>query len=252
MRNNNQKKNNHLQMWPVLILLMVVLTAVVLLLPQDTAEPPAPTNAPATDAPTDETTGDTVPPMTFAEPVVKLGRDLQITDLGSYAGIYMEDGTNEPVTNVMMLVLHNAGNADLQYLELELTYEGRIYSFKATNLAAGSAAVLLEQERQPYPGGEPDEAAVRHAAFFDEPMTLCTDVLQISGMEGALNVKNISDRDIAGDIYIYYKYCSTDLLYGGITFRARVPGLQAGAIYQVPTGHYSPDSCVIVQVTMVG
>ena len=28
----------------------------------------------------------------------------------------------------------------------------------------------------------------------------------ISGMSGAMNVKNISDHDISGDIYVYYKY----------------------------------------------
>ena len=46
--------------------------------------------------------------------VVELEEGLQILYIGKYAGMYMEDGTNEPVANVMMTILENTGNADLQ------------------------------------------------------------------------------------------------------------------------------------------
>lgn len=255
MRNNNKNQKRNLRpLWVVVILAATAAIAAMMLLSQGIIQPPAPTQTQppeTTMAPVQTTDAMTQPPVTEGT-AIDLGQDLRITDLGNYSGIYMEDGTNDPVMDVMMLVLHNTGEQDLQYLELELNYDGQIYAFKASNLAADSAVVLLEQNRQAYPGGQPQQTIVRHAAFFSEAMDLCTDALQISGMEGALNVKNISDRDISGDIYVYYKYSSEDLFYGGITFRAKVPGLRAGELYQVPTGHYAPDSCTIVQVTMVG
>ena len=94
---------------------------------------------------------------------------------------------------------------------------------------------------------------MENVAVFDEPMDLMADTIRISGMDGMLNVENISDRDITGQIYIYYKYASADTFYGGITFRVPVEGgLKAGELRQVPAGHYSPEGCTLVQVTVNG
>ena len=52
-------------------------------------------------------------------------------------------------------------------------------------------------------------------------------------------------------IYVYYKYKADDLYFGGITFRVRVEdGLAPGEICQVPSGHFDPDSCEVVNVTV--
>jgi hypothetical protein len=67
-----------------------------------------------------------------------------------------------------------------------------------------------------------------------------------------MNVKNISDSDIEGNIYVYYKYKTQDLFYGGITFRVTVEGgLKAGEIRQLMTSHFNPDTCQVVMVETV-
>lgn len=252
----NQRKNTiaSRNIWMLLLIAAVALMIAAMLLTQKHAPVPGPVlTRPTTDAVPAAPQITEPAAVTQTEPAgIELGQGLFITDLYNYSGIYMEDGTNDAVVDVMMLLLHNGGTADLQYLELELYFGDQVYTFQATDLASGSCAVLLEQERKSYPGGQPDETVVRHAAFFEEDMQLHEDVLQIQGLEGVLNVTNISDRDIVGDIYICYKYAGEDLFYGGITFRARIPGLKAGEIYQMPTGHYAPESCVIVQVTIGG
>ena len=44
-----------------------------------------------------------------------------------------------------------------------------------------------------------------------------------------LNVPNISDEDIPGDVVVYYKHASADMLYGGITYRVTISGgIKAG------------------------
>ena len=71
-------------------------------------------------------------------------------------------------------------------------------------------------------------------------------------MDGALNVQNVSDAAITGDIYICYKNAASDLYYGGITYRARIEGgLAPGEIRQVMTGHYSTVGSAIVMVDSV-
>lgn len=178
-----------------------------------------------------------------------LGYGLEITDSGKYTGMYMEDGSNEVLSDVMMLVIQNNGGDDIQLAQITALCGGEEYHFTLTNLAVGERAVLLEQERKP--AAELTAAALDVCAVFAEPMELHEDVIEVTGLDGMVNVKNISDADIEGDIYIYYKYTAEDLYYGGITFRVRVEGgLKAGELRQVPAGHYNTDGCAVVQVTI--
>ena len=193
----------------------------------------------------------TVPVVVETQAAINLGYGLEITDEGPYAGVYMEDGSNEVVSDVMMIVVRNNGESDIQLAEITALCGGEEYHFTLTNLAVGHRVVLLDQERKDANGGKLESAVLDTAAVFQEPMALQEDVIQVDGLEGMLNVQNVSDADLDGDIYIYYKYAAEDLYYGGITFRVRIEGgLKAGELRQIPAGHFSPDGCAIVQVTI--
>ena len=43
-----------------------------------------------------------------------LGKNLVVTDIGSYTGMYMEDGSDEIVARVLMIVVKNTGSAAMQ------------------------------------------------------------------------------------------------------------------------------------------
>lgn len=180
----------------------------------------------------------------------EIGRGLKLLDTGNYAGIYMEDGSDEIVSNVMMVIVQNTNGTDLQYAKIVLTAEdGNDYVFTVSNLPAGAKVVLLEQNRQPMPEGKVT-AVVENVAMFDTPMSLCADRILITGLDGAMNVRNISNSDISGDIYVYYKYSASDLFYGGITFRVKVEGgLKAGEVRQIMTNHFSASGSVVTMVT---
>lgn len=177
---------------------------------------------------------------------------LVICDMGSYAGLYMEDGSDEIVSGVMMIIVENVSASDLQYAEISLSYEdGTTTAFSVSTLPAGEKAVLLEKNRLSYPGDgvKPTSALVSNVVLFDTPMTLCDSVLEIIGLDGALNVRNVSDEDLDGDIYICYKNAASDLYYGGITYRVKIEGgLSAGELRQVMTGHYTVSGSKIVMV----
>lgn len=178
-----------------------------------------------------------------------LGDDLELLSVGKFAGIYLEDGTNEVVSNIMMIQVANNSQKDLQLARIRLNYTSFTAEFEATNIPAGQSVVLLEKNRRAYVDEKFESTLVQNVIFFQNNMTTADDQFEISGLEGALNVKNISDADISDDIYVYYKYTSGKQLYGGITFRAMVQGgLKAGEIRQVMTSHYDPDTCVIVAV----
>lgn len=184
---------------------------------------------------------------------INLGYGLEIVDAGRYTGLYMEDGSNEILSDMMMVVVRNSGESDFQLAEITANCGAEEYHFTLTNLAVGGQAVLLDQNRKPAVDEPVTSAIMDTPVLFQEPMSLQEDVIQVSGLKGMLNVKNISASDIANDIYVYYKYAGQDIFYGGITFRVCVEGgLKSGEIRQIPAGHYSPDGCAIVQVTTHG
>lgn len=182
---------------------------------------------------------------------INLGNGLQITDAGRYTGAYMEDGSGEVVSDVMMVVVCNSGEQDIQLANITAVCGDVEYRFSLTNLAAGERAVLLDLDRKESDGGALSSAIVTEIVLFSEPMDRMPDTIEISGLEGMLNVQNISGSDISGDICIYYKYAAQDIYYGGITFRVRIEGgLKAGELRQIPAGHFDPDGCAVVQVTI--
>ena len=256
-----KKKNTPLVVAALVIVLVAVCAVVFLLLKEPADKPgmPAGTTAP-TEAAT-ETATETTPPVTEAatRPVqveeldpasIALGRGMWITDIGKYTGVYMEDGSDEIVSGVMMIAVTNAGQDAIQYAEITLPVGDQTAEFSLTTLLPGSTVILLEKNRMEYVPGDYTEATVSSLALFQTPLSLCEDRLQIQILNGAINVTNISGADISGDIVIYYKNCAADVYYGGITYRVRLQGgLKAGEIRQIMASHFSASGSAIMFVT---
>jgi hypothetical protein len=190
-------------------------------------------------------------PTIPVQQTINLGCGLEICDAGSYTGAYVEDGSCEIVSGVMMIVVRNTGEQDVQLADIIAVSGDSEYTFRLTNLAAGERVVLLELERRQAAEAVLESAIVSEVALFENPMELHGETIQITGLDGMLNVKNISGKDISGDVYIYYKFAATDIFYGGITFRVRVEGgLKAGELRQIPAGHFKTGECRIVQVSI--
>lgn len=188
-------------------------------------------------------------PVTPEDPI-ELEQELSIIQVGSYTGMYVEDGSGTFVEDVMMVVLHNTAQEDLQLVRIDMDIDGEHYQFQCTNLPSGSAAVLLDEQYKPAASAAPEQAQISLCVFFEEPMDLAEGVLEISGNQGILTVTNVSGQDLTEDFYVYYKYYATGYFYGGITFRTKIEGgLAAGESVQVIARHYTPNGSEIVQVT---
>ncbi len=180
-----------------------------------------------------------------------LGRGLRIASVGKYAGIYLEDGSNDAVSDLMMVVLQNQNSKDLQIARISLTFGDKTAEFEVTNLPAGETVVVLEKNRMAYTDVKCNQATLSNVAFFPEAMSLCEDQLEITGQKGKLLVKNLTDTTM-GEIYIYYKSTAPNALYGGITYRAKIDaGVEAGAMASVNSLHYDPSNTRIVNVQII-
>ena len=183
--------------------------------------------------------------------LLDLGNGLIISEIGKYSGIYMEDGSDEVVSGLLMIVVANTTDADLQYADIQLKLRDGSASFSLTTLPAGSSAVVLAQNRVEYDADEAyDSALTNHLAWFSAPLDLCQDRVKIQALDGVMNISNISGEDISGDVVIYYKNASADMFYGGITYRVRITGgLAAGEIRQIQADHFSENGSKILFVT---
>lgn len=181
--------------------------------------------------------------------------DLEIVSMGSYSGAYMEDGSDEEVSGVMMIVVANTGDRVLQYAEITLSGEAGDALFKFSTLKPGERMLVLEADRKEYSEEESSsytEASLENAVFFSEEPQMYEEQLMIQPLNGGFNITNISENDIQGDITVYFKDGNEEMLYGGITFRGRIEGgLKAGEVKQVMSEHFSVSDTRVMFLTIV-
>lgn len=272
--NKRKKKNNSWRMGGLIVLLAILAGAVLLTilwskpdiseqLPTSSSQQESQTtgndssgqdNRPAEEAALteeDKAAAEVNPPeSSLREAEVLLADGLRISDIRSYAGVYMEDGSDEIVSDVLMIILENTSEQDLQLARIDIRYPEVTAEFEATNLPAGEKAVLLEKNRRSMPEEGCTSIESRNVSFFQTPMTLMEDTFEITGGNGYLDVKNISGSAIDSKVYVYYKHTASDILYGGITFRATVDqSIAAGETIRILTNHCTAENSRILAVT---
>lgn len=253
--------------WPMavaLVLVLAALCAVVVwllagprdLLPQPTVPTDALQDTPSTAGSSvpevSETAGQTKPVhVDEVKPTdIDLGNGLYITDVGKYTGVYMEDGSDEMVSGILMIAVTNRGENAVQYARITMPLGDQTAQFVLSTLPVGGTVILLEQTRMAYVPGEYIEAAADNVALFSGPLSLCQDRLEIQILDGAINITNVSGADIIGDIVIYYKNTAADVYYGGITYRVRLEGgMKADEVRQIVASHFSAVGSTIMFVT---
>lgn len=181
-----------------------------------------------------------------------LGEGIELQALSGYQGPYVEDGTDDIVSDVLAITVRNDGDKTVQYAHIILTQGETAYEFDVTTLPVGASAQLLELSRQPMPDSTDGMTAqVTACAVFDTEPTMCEDVFQIETQDTAVTITNNSGSDITGQIYVYYKIAYGDLYMGGITYRVGTAGLKAGESTTCYAGHFSTDYSKLMFVTYV-
>ncbi len=178
---------------------------------------------------------------------------LVVKQQGKYSGFFMEDGSDNPVTDVMMVVVENQSGRDLQLARIHLEYSDFTAVFHVTNLPSGASAMVLEQNAHKAVDESYKSLRVEDMVYFQEPMSLKKDLFEYSLSNGSIQVTNKSDTDIAGDIYVAYKNYSEEMYRGGITYRAKLEGgLKAGESKQVSAAHFDTEFSKLLSIQYMG
>ena len=251
-----KKKNNRFPVILLILLLVAAAAAVVIMQTRDGGEANSPSGtepvSTTESTATEQTEAATEKPTELPMPDgIDLGNGLVITDVGSYTGAFVEDGTDEQVSDVLMIEVYNYGVAPVQYAEISLATGNETANFTLSTLPVGETMRVLEKTRMAFDeNAEYTQAAAQNVAQFQKPMSLCQDKIQIQSLDGAMNIVNISGQDITGEVIVYYKNIADGMLQGGITYRVRfAEGMKKDEVRQIMTNHYSSSGSRVMFVT---
>ena len=173
-----------------------------------------------------------------------LGKGLYVTSPQSYSGAYVEDGSDEEVSDILAVTLKNTGSEIIRYISFKVYYGETTANFEATTVLPGTSVVVLEKNRITYPGDDFDTCEAIDVAYFDEEPVFYSEFLSISGAEGQFIISN------TGSVVVYYKNVKDGRYFGGITYRATSSaGVKASESIILPARHFSPDTCRVMFVT---
>lgn len=218
---------------------------------------PVKTVQPTTTAAPEQTASEAAAETLFTQEEVlgkNLGYGIYVTDVGPYTGMFMEDGSDEILANILMIIVKNEGEQDIQFADISMEIGDQKAQFSLTTLPVGKQMVLLEKNRMTWDSAVDYSSIypmVENIVLFQEPVSAQADRFEIDMQDGLLNVRNISGQDIPGKIVVYYKNAADDLYYGGITYRVSIEGgLTNNEIRQVLTKHASKSGSEVVFITV--
>ncbi len=166
----------------------------------------------------------------------------------AYEGAYLEDGSEENVTDVAALVLTNTGTTGIEYAQLILIQNGRELSFDATYIPPKSTVLLLEESKQPYSAVAVTACRCRTVipGVFDRAER--TVQIRETGM-CTLEVTNLTDQKL-DCVRVFYKHHegAEDIYVGGITYSAVIPDLEPGESRTITPYRYASGYAQVVAV----
>mgnify|MGYP007125810170 CR=1 FL=1 len=180
-----------------------------------------------------------------------LGDDIELVSFGRYTGAFVEDGSNDPVKDVLAILVKNTGEQWIEYTEITLPCGEETAAFECKCLPGGTYALLLEKNRMIY------DATMTYAnATSAPPAYLANAVTDFSADfalypdDGVVNIKNISGGDIASDVTVNYKNEAGKYFLGGIVYRIRIEGgIPADGIVQRMEPNFTALHSVLLFMT---
>ena len=201
------------------------------------------------DEPTHPAPKPTTKPTDPPEPTFpKVEETLKVLSYGRYSGKFVEDGTDEHVQNVAVILVKNNSENYLDYAQVVMDIGGKAARFVATGIPPGKCAWVLENSRMSV---EMDaEFVYADSSTGFKPMVSPESApLTIVKDRGQITVTNTGSKKLP-DVWVYFKVLHNDGNYlGGITYRVSLGDIEPGATSSALAGHFDPDKAEIVRIT---
>lgn len=177
------------------------------------------------------------------------GHNLRLEKLAPYTGIFVEDGTNQQVTDVAMLLVKNTGDSAVEYAEITVDYPNKTLTFQITALPAGERMVVQEKSGSGVPNGVAGQAAA--LVVHRTQMNITPEISVSDNGDNSLTVKNLTNKTIP-TVRIFYKYYmkNENMYVGGIAFTVRITSFGPESTMVVSPSHYNSQTSRVVMATI--
>ena len=173
---------------------------------------------------------------------------LTLKKLGSYDGIYIEDGSDTQVSNVCVILLENTRDTVAEYAKVSLTLEGRTLTFEASAIPPKATVVVQESQKAAWSEGTCYSCTADVARL--DAFQLSQDQVKVEDNgDGSLTVTNLTDQEIPA-VRLFYKFYmpEEDVYVGGIAYTAKITELAGKASVTVTPSHYVSGSAKVLMV----
>lgn len=176
------------------------------------------------------------------------GTGLILNDIARYSGQFIENGTDEYVSDIFAILLSNGSGTDIEYATLSFTAsDGRPLTFTLSNLPKDGSIIVLEANKTPY--SPIQSLSLDSQQIVNMPtMSTMSDSLYISSSDNKIALSNTTTENL-DNICVYYKYLyDSKTLLGGITYQCRIGSIATGSGVSASPSHYLSDSSRIMQI----
>ncbi len=176
------------------------------------------------------------------------GTELTICAIKPYSGIFLENGSDEPIENVSTMLLQNQSDQYIEYAKITCLYGETEYVYEAKTLEPNSMMMVQESNGASYIEGGFDSCTAM-AANMDGLEMSAEDVRVETNALGKIRITNISEKDIPC-VRIFYKFYLDDIpmFIGGITYTAKLTELKKGEARIITPSHFSNGLSRIMMV----
>lgn len=166
---------------------------------------------------------------------------LVVKNMISYSGIYLEDGSDEEISDVATILIENTGDQGIEYADIEMRAGSETLHFIGTAIPPKSKMIIMAKDRAPMPSEPVTQcsAAVTDGSDF----SMSEDLVQVTeGEDHAVILKNVTEEEIPM-VRVFYKFYmeEQDTYVGGITYTIKAEDVEPGVEYEMLPSHYSGD-----------
>lgn len=176
------------------------------------------------------------------------GTPLVVKGITGYEGPYVEDGTDEEVTDVAALTVYNAGEKRIGEAVITVKTEQESMCFVLTELPAGEAAIVLEQERKQW---VPQRLLDWQASYVQTKVEQAAVEVRVLA-DGYLEISNLMEVPLQSITLLHKTWSEVFGGYlGGITYRTRIEALQPGQLLLIKPDHFAPNVSRIIAAVQI-
>ncbi len=198
--------------------------------------------APAFPVQTQQTDTQEQTPLEF--PAVVRGTGLILQQIARYEGPFLEDDVQEPVCDVMALMVYNPGSQWVCWAQLELQQGERTLVFEIMLLPPGSRVLVLERSGQSY-SAQPLSSC--RCLSLEMAESVESDNVIAQETNGHLEVVNLTQEQVNNVTLYYRQYRPEDGFYlGGRADTCTIETLLPGQCREVVPYRYVAGSCRVV------